>query len=69
MDKININKQQINLTNLDENYKQYKNKLLGKLNKECNNPQRYIDSFKDSYTGWEPGINSHTDYLVKQFKK
>ena len=66
MDK---NQQKINLTKLDENYKKYKKELLSSLHRECNNSQRYIDSFKDSYTGWEPGINSHSDYIIKQLKK
>ena len=69
MDKVNTNKPKVNLTKLDENYKKFKNDLLKAVNKECNNPQRYIDSFKDSYTGWEPGINSNTDYLIKQYNK
>ena len=59
------NNNNINFQKLDTNYIEYKKQLLNVIEKECNSTQRYLDSFKDVYTGWKPGIYSNLDYMLK----
>ena len=47
------------IKNLDKQFNEYKKKIVKMVDKQCNDIQPYIDSYKDSFSGWKIGSTTN----------